>query len=309
MPSPFGPMLLIANPRAGKGAVKGTLPDLRRELDAQGLEHDVHLTTGPGDGEAAARAALRDGRRFLVAVGGDGTIQEVVNGMLAADGTALAEDAVFGVAQAGSGGDFPRTFGLDRDPARLAKHHLSGDATMAIDVGVATFRKPDGTAGRRYFANIAEVGWGADVVRRAARYPRWVGRPRYLIAAYAAVRAVKRQTCKVQLEKTSVTLPIVNLVVANCQFFGGGMKVAPRALPDDGVFNVQAFSGKRSQAFLLTPKIFRGEHLPHPEIAEWQSATVAVDPPQPEMVEADGELFGTTPATFSLLPQVLRLKI
>ncbi|WP_341254053.1 hypothetical protein, partial [Euzebya pacifica] len=90
---------------------------------------------------------------------------------------------------------------------------------------------------------------------------------------------------------------------------GGGMKVAPRALPDDGLFNVLAFTGGKAQVFTLTPKLFQGEHLPNPRIAEWQSSTASVAPEEPMLVEADGEVLGTTPASFTVVDKPLVLKI
>lgn len=309
-PSPFGPLRLIVNPRAGNGGIGRTLPELRRALDAVGLDHDVAESTSPGEAVMLTRAALDEGIRYLVAVGGDGTVHEVVNGMFTAadDPVAVVPDAVLGVASAGSSGDFARTFGLDRKPEVIARH-LASRHTMPIDVGVATFVDAGGQPARRLFANIAEVGYGAEAVRRAARYPRWLGRVRYLLAAYAAMATLKRQEATVTVAQGEQTVPLVELVVANGQFFGGAMKVAPRALPDDGKFNVQIFTGGRSQVFVLTTKIFRGEHLPHPDIREYQSATVALAPAVPLRVEADGEVLGTTPASFSLLDRALTLKI
>lgn len=306
--SPFGPLRLVVNPRAGRGSAGRTLPALRAALDARGVLHDVVETDGPRGAGPAARAALEDGVRYVAAVGGDGTVHEVVNGLLTAEGEPRAPGLVFGVASGGSGCDFARTFGLDRKPEVVARH-LASEATMEIDLGVVTFTDLGGRPAQRLFANIAQVGWGADVVRRADRLPRWLGRVRYLVAAYAAIGGLDRQETEVSVAHTSATVPVVDLVVANCQFFGGGMKVAPRALPDDGKFNVQVFTGERSQVFTMTQKIYRGEHLPHPNVVEWQSPTVEIAPPRPLAVEADGELLGRTPATFRLVERALRLKI
>ena len=310
MGHPFGRALLVCNPRSGRGTVGRTLPELRRHLDARGVDHDVHLTAGPGDATRAARAAAEGGTRYVIAVGGDGTVHEVVNGLLRGDGTPVADDLVLGVASAGSGGDFARTFGLDRKPEVIARH-LATDATMAIDVGRATFTDRAGATRSVLFANIAEVGYGAEVVRRAERLPRFVGRVRYLLASWAAIREVRRPRTRVVLAHADVTVPLVNLVVANGQFFGGAMKVAPRALPDDGRFNVQAFTGSSSQVFTMGPKIYKGDHLPHPQIAEWQSATVDVEAPEGQRlaVEADGEWLGYTPARFAVVDTPLLLSI
>jgi len=307
MSSHFGPARLIVNPRAGNGVVGKTLPRLQAALDGRGFDYDVVQTRAPGDATRFAREALDAGLRYLVAVGGDGTVLEVVNGFVEGD-QAVAEDAVLGVAGAGSGCDFIRTFGLDRDPETTARH-LTSDHVMPIDLGVATYVDPDGAPGRRLFANVAEVGYGAEVVRRAARLPRRLGRVRYLLAIYATLATMDRQVATVTTTQGDLTVPVVELVVANGQFFGGGMKVAPRALPDDGRYNVQIFTGQRSQVFLMTQGIYRGEHLPHPDIREFQSATVSLAPDRPMLVEADGEVLGTTPASFSLLERVVRLKI
>lgn len=317
MSGPFGPIRLIANPRAGRGAVAKALSALSTGLSDRGVDFDVVETTEPGHATQAARDALAEGVRYLAAIGGDGTVHEVVNGMVewvpdAAGGDlqprVTAPEAVLAVVSAGSGCDFARTFGLDRKPEILAGR-MATEALMPIDLGVVSFVGSDGQPQQRVFANIAEVGYGAEVVRLAARFPRFIGRLRYLLAAWGAITALERQETTVTMGKEEKDLAVVELVVANGQFFGGGMKVAPRALPDDNRFNVQVFTGKRSQVFLLTSKMFRGEHLPHPEIVERMAPTVAIAPDRPLLVEADGEVLGSTPARFSLLHKAVRLKL
>ncbi len=307
MTHPMGRLCLIVNPRAGNGGVGARLGDLRRALDGAGLDHYVVETTAAGSATEAARTALEDGCLYLVAVGGDGTVHEVVNGMFA-DDQPISPRAILAVVAAGSGSDFVRTFGLNLPFERLVRH-LASETIQRIDVGKVHYQDFEGRPATRLFANIAEAGYGAECVRRAERYPRWLGRLRYLFAAYGAIRAVERPETLVRLAHTEVQRPIVEIVAANAQFFGGGMKVAPRALPDDGRLNVQIYTGPRSQVFTLTQRMYRGEHLPNPEIAEYQSPTLEVLPETPLLVEADGELLGTTPARFELLNQALRLKI
>lgn len=306
-PQRLGPARLIVNPAAGNGQVREVLPRLEAALRAGGLQFDVAPTTATEQTRQLARAALADGIRYLIAVGGDGTVHHVVNGMF--DGrTPIAEDAVLGVCAAGTASDFVRNFGLDRSVEVVARHLLSSD-TMFVDVGVAQYVDFAGADAESLFANIAEVGYGADVVRRAARLPRWLGRLRYLLAAWASIPGVTRTQAEIAVDFTTRSLPLVELVAANGQFFGGGMKVAPRAIPQDGRLSVLAFTGSRSQVFLLTTQLYAGEHLPHPEIVEYQSSTCTVETEQPLLVEADGELLGTTPASFSLLKRMLQLKI
>src|SRR6516164_9729209 len=137
MTSPFGPLVVIANPRSGRGKAAAHLPEIERILTDAQLSYRTVRTTRPGHATEVARDALARGERYLVAVGGDGTVHEVVNGMLD-DGRPLAPDAVLGVVAAGSGCDFVRSFGLPDDAVRAAGH-LAGDEVRAIDVGTVTF--------------------------------------------------------------------------------------------------------------------------------------------------------------------------
>src|SRR5215472_7466794 len=153
MTSPFGPLVLIANPRAGRGKVGKALPKIERILTEAGLSYRIVQTTHPGHATQAARDALRRGERYLVAAGGDGTVHEVVNGMIA-DDQPIAADAVLGIVAAGSGCDLVRSFGLPGDAVQAA-HHLVGDSVRPTDVGKVTCTT--GPAEMiRYFPNIAE---------------------------------------------------------------------------------------------------------------------------------------------------------
>ena len=309
MTSPFGPMLVIANPAAGRGR-HAVLPRLVRALQAAGLAHQVEPTRGPGHATELARAAVtqRD-LRYVVAVGGDGTVHEVVNGLVDPEsGLAHREDTVLGVVAGGSGCDFIRTFGLDRSPEFVATH-LTGDATMRIDLGRVRLTGPDGQARTRVFANIAEAGWGAEVTQLANRLPRLFGPARYVTAILVATGRMRQVGATVAVDHTSTTEPVSEVVIANGQFFGGGLKVAPRALPDDGRFNVQTWRTRPSDVLRELPKVRVGEHLERPDIREWQSAGVEVTADEPLLVEADGEVLGHTPATFDVLPDVLSVKI
>ncbi len=308
MSSPFGPLALICNVRAGRGGVGKSLPDVEAEFRDRGLEYAIHRTEGPGHAAEIARSFLGDGNRFVVAMGGDGTVHEVVNGLVDPETGTRANDVILGLVPAGSGSDFARTFGLDRSPEQLARH-LDGPAVYPIDVGRVRLTGRDGQPVTFLFANVAEAGYGAVVVERANRLPRFLGASRYLFGVFAAIRHFGVRPASVVLDHTEVRGSLSNLVVANGQFFGGGMKVAPRALPDDGRFNVQLWRGNPKDVFLMTPRIRKGEHVPHPEVQEYQSARVEVHTEEPLLVEADGEVLGTTRATFDLLPKALNLKI
>jgi diacylglycerol kinase (ATP) len=219
----------------------------------------------------------------------------------------VADEAVLGVIAAGSGCDFVKTFGLPGDSTRSVRH-LAGDRLFPIDVARIDYRDGDRSASR-YCPNIAEAGLGGAVVARAERLPRWIGRSRYFFGFWLSLGRFRPLELQVQVDRKEFSGRANNVVVANCQFYGGGMRISPRSYPGDGLLDVQISTGPKSEAFTLIPKIYRGEHLPHPHIKEYRGRTITVDAERPLPVEADGEILGTTPATFTVLPQVLRLKI
>jgi diacylglycerol kinase (ATP) len=304
--SPFGPLTLICNERAGNGGTGRALPEVLRRLDQRELSYEVLVTEFPGHATELARDALARGSHFVVAVGGDGTLHEVVNGMIE-DDVAVDPDAAFGVVAAGTGCDFIRTFGLPSAPGYAAAH-LDGPESFLIDIGKITCRDGDETI-IRYFANIAEAGLGAAVADRARRLPRWLGPTMYFFAFWLALARHRDATVTVDLVDRSYEGPMHNLVVANGQFFGGGMKVAPKAAPTDGLLDIQIQHARKLEAIAIMPKVYKGEHVPHPDIEEAKRARVAITADRPLPVEAEGELIGYTPATFEVLPNALRLKV
>lgn len=306
MASPFGRLCLIVNPRAGRGQVGREMPELERRVVAGRLEYRVVETERPGQATALARAALQEGDRFLVAVGGDGTIHEVVNGMIE-DDHLVAPDAVLGVVAAGSGSDFVKTFGLP-DAVTTAVRHLLTERVYPIDIGKVVYTE-DGEERTRYFANIAQAGLGGQVVRRAGGLPRVLGRGRYFAGFWLSIAGYRPCEVSVRADKREFTGRANNVVVANGQFYGGGMRISPRSYPSDGRFDVQVSTGPKSEAFTLLPKIYRGDHLPSPNIEEMKGSEVTVDAERPLPVEADGELLGTTPARFTILHELIPLKI
>ncbi|TMK21780.1 MAG: diacylglycerol kinase family lipid kinase [Actinobacteria bacterium] len=257
MASPFGRAHIIVNPRAGRGAVERGWPAVREVLDGDGVAYDVTVTERPGHGTEAARRAVEGGCTFVVAVGGDGTVHEVVNGLMDDEGPRNPA-TVLGVVAAGSGCDFVKTFGLPQDPADAARHLLGDTLWGKIDVGRIRCEARGGDPITRWFANIAEAGIGAEVVDAASRMPKFLGGSVYRIAALKTLARFKPKSAHVAMRGRETrgkhgedeTLSELGrdgtwsmLVVANGQFFGGGMRVAPRAVPGDGLFEGRGREG------------------------------------------------------------------
>ncbi len=306
MSSRYGPMVLICNARSGRGGVAKALPEVEREMARRKLDYELRHTEGPGHAIELAREAIASGAKLLVAVGGDGTVHEVVNGMIT-DDAASAPGLALGVVAAGTASDFIKTFGIRPDPA-AAVRHLDGDDSFPIDIGKITYTE-NGREVVRYFPNIAEVGLGAEVVARAQRLPRWLGPTVYLFAFWLTMSKHKIAQVEVDLVDRKYTGPMNNLVVANGQFFGGGMKIAPKATPTDGLFDIQIEHARKKDAIAMMPKVFKGTHVPHPSVKEAKRVRAAITSDTPLRIEADGEVLGYTPARFELLRDAISLKV
>lgn len=309
MTSPFGPLVLIANPRAGRGTVDAMLPMVERVLRDHGLDYRIVRTAHPGHATEAARQALLGGERFLVAVGGDGTVHEVVNGMISG-GRPVAPDAVLGVVAAGSGCDFIKSFGLPG--GAMAAGHLAGDRIQVIDVGSVTCAGQDKP---RYFVNIAEAGLGGAVVARTAGLTRagtlgrLLGGAKYAAGFWLTLPRFRPAAVRLDADGHVYAWRAFNVVVANCRFYGGGMQISPKSDPGDCLLDVLVMTGPKSGSFTTLPKVYKGAHLPHRHIAELRAGQLQVEADTPFPIEADGEILGVTPASFGIIPAVIKLKV
>ncbi len=306
MSSPYGVLTLVSNVNAGRGGVGKCLPQVERLLAERGLEYEVVRTEGPGHATLLTKEAVERGRQLVVAVGGDGTVHEVVNGLIE-DDKAINPEARLGVVAAGTGCDFIKTFGIPSSPSH-AVVHLDGHESFPIDIGKITFTENDKEV-VRYFANVAEAGLGARVFERAARLPRVLGPTVYFFAFWLSIARHKPAEVKVDLMTRTYEGPMNNMVIANGQFFGGGMKIAPKAAPTDGVLDFQIEHAGKRDAIAVMPKVYKGEHVPHPKILEAKRVEASIESNPPLLIEADGEVLGFTPARFELLRDAIHLKV
>jgi diacylglycerol kinase (ATP) len=307
-PGPFGELTVVVNPHAGRRHVGEEIPELERTLRARGLPYRLLRTEGRGDATRFTRETLEAGGRFVVAVGGDGTVHEVVNGMFDGEEKPIVPDPVLGVVAAGSGSDFIRTFGLPGDATR-ACHHLVGDNTYPLDVGRIGFTTPDGEEAR-YFVNVAEAGLGAAVAARAERMSPRIGQAKYFIGFWLTLPRFKLANVRIEADNRTYEGPAFLVVIGNAQYYGGGMKISPRSYPGDAVLDVLIFKGPKSDSFTMLPKIYRGEHLPHDHVQELRvKRRLVIDADRPLPIEADGEVLGTTPATVDVLAQPIQMKL
>ncbi|MDQ4082248.1 MAG: diacylglycerol kinase family lipid kinase [Actinomycetota bacterium] len=307
MASHFGPLVVIANPRAGRGRVGAEMPELERQLNARKLRYRIVETTGPGHAAEIARDALHGGERFLVAVGGDGTVHEVVNGLLGSETGSSVELAVL---PRGTGVDFVRTFGIPTDLDGAIGVARDG-AVRLVDLGHARYVSSDGGAGEAYFANFAGAGMSGAIARRANASSKALGgRLSFLWATVAVFSRWRGVAARVTVDEKEHSRRVFEVLVTNGQYAAGGMWVTPDAEPDDGLFDVLVIGDVTKADFVATfPKIYRGRHIGHPKIELLRGREVSVETPAPLPIALDGEQPGTTPATFTVVPNALRLRV
>jgi diacylglycerol kinase (ATP) len=305
MTSPFGSIAVIVDPRAG---VMDQLPVLERALGERGLEHRTYVSNGT-DPSALATSALDEGFRFLVAVGNDATVHHVVNGMFR-DGHPIREEPVLGVIGAGSGCDLVRSFGVPGDTESAAAH-LAGDNTYALDLMKITTTSAGGDRVTRFGHNLAQVGMGAQQVACSAKAPAWLGGSRRFYGFWCGYLKTKAARFTVEHDTRTWEGRAWNVVVANAQFTGGGLRLSPRSFPGDGILDALVFTGPRSGAYTQLPRLFRhGDHVPDPHIQELKAKIrFEIRSERPMPVLADGVALGTTPVTFQIVPRPILFKL
>ncbi len=296
---------VIGNPQAGRGVITKRWDELLGSMRRDGAEATGVLTEGPGHATELTTAAIHAEADMVVAAGGDGTVHEVVNGLLEEQS---ADGPVLGVVPVGSGCDYVKTFGIPIGIDGAVDRLLAETPTRTVDAGEIRCIRGDSEI-IRYFANIAEVGIGPEIVARARRMPRSLGPLMYLAAFWLSLPRYEKRISAIRMDRATFEGPVMDVVVAVGQVFGGGMRVAPKADPSDGVFDVQVHFGTKVDYLKGIAKVYRGTHIPHPRVQEELASVVEITCSPPGLIEADGEVVGHTPATFRTLPGALRLKV
>ena len=231
-------------------------------------------------------------------------MNEVVNGLVGAEGIELA------VLPRGTGRDLVRSFGIPRNLDRAVAIAVGGEP-RTIDVGLVTYRAWAGHEARTHFANVASAGISGAIAKRSNESSKALGgKLSYYWATLAVFTRWQTGEMRVSVDGETRTGRMIDTMVANGRYLGGGMMMLPDAEPDDGLFDVLLIGDvtKRDLAFTL-PKSYRGKHLPHPRLEVLRGSVVTIDADEPLPIELDGEQPGTTPARFEIVPRALRLRV
>lgn len=300
---------IICNPTAGSGRAARQLPALERALAQARIDHLSFGTERVGDATRLAHEARERGARAIVVIGGDGTLNEVSQAYLDADGAPLPAPPV-ALLCAGSGDDFGRD---DRGVASEAMPRLVARLTQlrtrSIDLGVLTLQDAGGRAVRRAFVNVVSVGISGCVDELVARRSKYIGgKAAYSLAALRALMSYRNVPLELRLdgrpwyrERTYIA------AIANGRYFGGGHQIAPNAKDDDGILDVVCLADFSRRAVLaLGGKIRRGEHVRDPRVHTGAAQLVEVFTEQPVLVDVDGETPGFSPLAARIVPNAMR---
>jgi diacylglycerol kinase (ATP) len=297
--------VFLVNPASANGSTGRRWPEIAHKAAGAGLEGDALISERHGHLAELAREAALGGARLLVIVGGDGSINEVANGI-----AGLPDPPALALIPRGTGGDFVRSFAIPDGVEGAARVALEGD-TRTIDLGRVSYRAWDGHEDCALFANVASAGMSGAIAQRANDTSKALGaKASYLWATFAVFAGWSAVETRLTVDDETRSGPMFDVVVANARFFGGGMKMCPDAEPDDGLLDVVTIGDVTKRDLVLTmPKIYRGTHLPHPKAEALRGRVVTVETDEPVPVELDGEQPGTTPARFEVLPAALRLRV
>ncbi|HEY2070101.1 MAG TPA: diacylglycerol kinase family protein [Rhizomicrobium sp.] len=309
--------LAVVNPRSGGGRTRRDWKAIEAGLRQIYPVLTVTPTRKRGDATEITRTALREGFGEIIAVGGDGTINETVNGFFDASGEPIAPEAVFAFVTNGTGGDFRKSFGIapgaDAGIARLKEGKI-----RAVDLGRVSCLSRRGEPVIRHFINIGSFGLSGavvDSVNRARLAKLFGGSFAFAFHSLLDMLTYRNRTVRVRIDGAFDEIVTISTVaVANGQYFGGGMMVAPNAKVDDGLFDVILMGGtSRGRSMADMKQIYTGEHLNNPSVTALRGAKLVAVPVaetggRPVLIEVDGESAGRLPATFEILPRAFNLR-
>ena len=304
-------ILAIVNPISSNGRTGKEWPKFEKMIRDSGIEIHVEYTKYPLHATEISRNALENGYEIIISVGGDGTMNEVLNGFFDENGNKINENACISVFSRGTGCDFIRTFGLENSVENLITA-LKNKKPVICDLGKCDFVLYSGEKATRYFLNVSDVGIGGETTYRVNKNSKVLkGFLSFLIGTLSTITVYKNKNFIITIDDEIIINERLNsIVVANGRYFGGGMEIAPLAKIDDGVFDI-IILGDLSKLELLQnfPKIYKGTHLSYHKIIRYVGKSIKVTCQEKALVELDGEQPGTIEAEYQILPQCIKVII
>lgn len=298
----------IINPAAAGGKAKYLWPKFTAALEALGLPYSTRFTERPGHATTLTRDSLQEGMTEIVAVGGDGTTHEVINGFFE-KGEPVNPKAMLGIVPNGTGADFRRTLNLPKSPDDAAKV-ISRNLVREIDIGHLRYHTRDGEPASRYFVNVADAGYGGSLIDRVNGYTKFMGSfLAYLSGLLINLLFYRNAPIHVRVDDgEEISGRFSAIVAANGQYFGGGMWIAPEARIDDGLFEIVLIGDVNKLEVLRNlPRLYKGTLHEHPKVTYLKGRKLEIWSENEVLLDADGELPGKLPAVFEIRPGALKI--
>ena len=297
---------VIVNPAAGAGKTITKWPQIKHTLNDVGLHFKDSVTEAPGHAVELAKSAAKEGCDMVIAVGGDGTLNEVVNGLYEAGSL---NDVMLGIVSTGTGADYVRTVGTPTDYEKACRCFVK-PKRLVTDIGVVEYVKNNAFI-KRAFVNFAGIGFDAEIVKATTQSYKALGSvPAYIMGMLSTLLVYKNRDVAMDFDGVNCNRRICSVIMSHGRYGGGGMLVAPNADPADGLLEVTVIDNITKLDLLWSfPRIYKGTHLTHPKVSVRKAREVTLRPSQPMPLQADGEYLGETPARFSVLPGTLSIAI
>jgi diacylglycerol kinase (ATP) len=295
---------VIVNPESNRGRTRKRWKEIKEHLKVFLKEYKYEFTEKPLQAIDLTRDAIKDGSELIVGVGGDGTMNEIANGFFE-DRKLINPETTLGIVPSGTGCDLTRSLNI---PPRWkdALKVITEAPTSPIDVGKVTYQNHAGQTEERYFLNVADFGVGGEVVKKVNQERLERKASSYVKCLVSTMIRYKSKRVRIRIDGFEIPEgEYLTAAVANGRIFGKGMKVAPHAKLDDGLFDIILVKGMKFLEFCRHGwKLFNGTHLSHPKISEWHGKIVEAVPCEAEdvLLELDGEQLGKLPSIFELVP-------
>ena len=299
---------VIVNPASARGNTAKLWPELQKALQQKIGKFDMDFTKRQGHATEITRESLKQGYSWIISVGGDGTLNEVINGFFVG-GKNIYSKACFSVIGTGTGGDFKKSLQKLYDISDLLKRE--GDSFIEKNIDVGRIVSP---YGERYFINITSIGMGGlvvELINRDKILKIFGGKIAYYVYTLFTLLTFQNKVLSIVLDKNQiVNVPVKNMAVANGRYQGGGMLMAPDADMEDGLFDIIIFGDMGIwETLMLTGKIYTGEHIHHKKVQVFRAKIIDIKYKGHLPLDVDGEKFASTPALISVLPKSLKIRM
>ena len=304
-------LFFVVNPKAygGKGIIYWQL--IRNVLDRRGIDFDFSLTTARGSATKIVKEALNSGYNFIVSVGGDGTLNEVINGFFNERGELINSESLLGIIPIGSGKDFIKTIGIPSNSLLALNIILEGKDKL-IDIGLSQFYSHKGGEVRRYFINITSVGVSGETVKKVNEMGKSLGANfTFLYASIVSIIKYRPKDMEVIVDKNKIYRGEIFLTaIANGKYFGSGMKIAPLAEVDDGLFDIILVPYQNKLEILKKLRlVYSGKHINLPDIVFLRGKEVEIKSNDKVLIDMDGEQPGIIPIKIKILEKKLKIRV